>query len=308
MATEKKGKEDSEVMKKWKPYILERPVEETVLYEKVAPHIAKLTLNRPEVHNAFYYMDMQYEFDKKLKMGITDSEVKVIIITGAGRSFCSGDDLHRAPYEAFGGKPGEKLPQSNRLIGFWQLYESFRMLLYCPKFTIASVRGAAIGVGLWIAEFCDITIAGESAIFSEAEQRIGFAGFGINPLRMLEVGPKRATEWALTGKELSAQEAKEWGVVNKVVPDDKLEEETMNWAKMISLHSTDGLVNSKIYKQIALDAAGCGPSLMPLAVSHTLFTNLVWREDELNFLKLRTLVGTTEAFKKREAMWAELGF
>jgi enoyl-CoA hydratase/carnithine racemase len=107
---------------------------------------------------------------------------------------------------------------------------------------------------------------------------------------------------------LTAKQAEEWGIVNKVVPDDQLEEETMRWANMISLHSTDGLVNSKIYKQIALDMLGCGPSLTPLSVTHTLFTNLRWREDELNFLKLRTLVGTTEAFRQREERWANLGF
>ena len=85
MAAEKKTKEPSEVVKKWKPYEMERPAEEMVLYDKVAKHIAKITLNRPEVHNAWYYMGMQYEFDKKLRMGVRDDEVKAIIITGAGQ-------------------------------------------------------------------------------------------------------------------------------------------------------------------------------------------------------------------------------
>ena len=292
-----------------KGYKLEKPVEETILYEKVEKHIARVTLNRPEKHNALYPPDMFHEIGRKLRMGVVDDEVKVIIFRGAGPSFCTGDDLNKAPYEAFGGGAGSKPPQSVKIRGMHDLLE-FTGLNFCPKIIIGQIHGHVVGQGASILQTFDLAIAGESTRISRLEQRIGFAGLSSHVVMgLLNLGTKRLTEWLLTGRVLDAWEAKEWGLVNAVVPDDKLEEETMRWAKAISLHSTDGLTIGKYYRQIALEILGASAMERAWDLSWTLMTNLKWRDDEFNFLKERLVEGRTGgAFEKRENMWGKLGF
>ncbi len=298
----------SELVEKWKPYKLEKPLEETILYEKIDKHIARVILNRPEKHNAFYLNDMAVELIRKLDMAVHDHDVKVIIIKGNGPSFCTGDDLNRPPFEAYGGRPGKKVSQQDRLVGLGELFDRSRDIIYCPKNIVAQVHGWVMGMGLRLVTGADIAIAGESAKFSHAEQRIGFGGFLADPLTFLHLGPKRTREWLLTGKTLSAQEAKEWGLVNEVVPDDKLEEETLRWANTIALNAADGLMIGKLYTQLIYDAVGVTDLFHAGLVHHALFTNLVWGDDEFNFLKMRTLLGAKEAFRQREARWAKYGF
>ena len=289
-------------------YKLEKPVEETILLDKPEYNIARITFNRPEKHNSWYFPDQDRWFSKLVRQAIDDDDVKVIILRGNGPSFCTGDDLNRAPAEAFGLRPGERLSQMHRLRGFWELYHgSMRDILFCPKNVIGQVHGWAIGVGYTLAESCDLVVASENAKFSHAEQRIGFAGM-MYIMTILHVGPKRAREFVLTGEAMSSQKAMDWGLVNSVVPDDKLEAEAMRWAKMIALHSADGLMNSKMLMQLIYEIMGVGASHQATMTAHTLFTNLQWRPDEMNFLKLRTGIGATEAFKQREARWGELGF
>ena len=124
----------------------------------------------------------------------------------------------------------------------------------------------------------------------------------------MTVGLKRAREWALTGRELTAADAKEWGVVNKVVPREKLDEETLNWAKAICLHSADGLMITKTFLQLHYEMLGIGASFPASVLAHTLFTNLKWREDELNFLKTINKEGLKKAFKMRDDEWKKYGF
>ncbi|MBI2856764.1 MAG: enoyl-CoA hydratase/isomerase family protein [Chloroflexi bacterium] len=293
---------------KWKPYELEKPLEETILYDKVSPNIARITLNRPEKHNSFFFNDMMYELIRKLDKAVYDDEVKVIILKGNGPSFCTGDDLNRAPYEAYGGKPGEKLPQRKRLLGYGDAYERFKDVTYCRKNVIAQVHGWVMGMGTRLITGADIAIAGESARFAHREQRIGFGGYFGDPLTLLHLGPKKTREWLLTGRILTAQEAKEWGLVNAVVPDDKLEEETLRWANAVAQHSADGLMIGKLYMLLMFDAMGVSESFRAGIAYHTVFSNLVWGEDEFNFLKMRTLLGTSEAFRQREARWERYGF
>ena len=195
----------------------------------------------------------------------------------------------------------------HRLRGFWRAYEHFRNLLYCPKNTIASVHGNCIAGGVRYAEDCDLVIAAESTRFAHRENRIGMGGM-TDLYVLLHYGPKRTRELVLSGKIYSAREAYEWGLVNEVVPDDKLEEETLRWAKMVCLNAADGLMNSKMQMKTLYEALGVGTAYHARMMCHTLFSNLVWHDDEQNFLKLRTQVGAREAFRQREARYAELGF
>lgn len=292
-------------------YKLEKPVDEIVLYDKVTPEIARITLNRPEKHNAMWIPDSFEMFHDRLDTAVKDDEVKVVIVRGNGPSFCTGDDLNRPPYVVFGGRPGYKPSQADRLSGFRKGFDRyFRPIIFCPKTIIAQTHGMVLGWGLTPVLGSDLVIASEDTRFSHAEMRLGFGGLEdmLTILSILTVGLKRAREWALTGRELTASEAKEWGLVNKVVSRERLEEETLNWAKAICLHSADGLMITKTFLQLHYEMLGIGASFPASVLAHTLFTNLKWREDELNFLKVSEKEGLRQAFKKRDDQWKKYGF
>src|SRR3984957_15849713 len=226
-------------------YELEKPIEETVLVEyEVEPHIARVTLNRPDKHNALWPPEGFQELERRLIEVADNDEVKVIILRGAGPSFCSGDDLNRTPFESFGGRPGERLSQSKRLIGIRQTTSLFPTIVELPKPVVVEAHGTLLGAGFQMAMCADLCIAGESARFSRAEQRIGFGGQDpfTNVLGILTFGLKRTRELLLTGRAIDAETALDWGLVNEVVPDDELEETVLRWARGIAAHATDGIV------------------------------------------------------------------
>ena len=290
---------------------IEKPIEETILYEKVDKHIAKVILNRPEKANALYLPDMWEELHKKMELGIQDDDVKVIILCGNGNTFCAGDDLRRAPSEAFGLRPHQRLPQTKRILGMWNMREHlFPATLYNPKTVIASVQGAALAAGMTLALCCDLIIASEDAFFGHPGMRIGFGGFDPGLwVCALKMGINRGREILLTTRNVPAQEGKEWGFVNSVVPREKLEEETMRYAKAVSFHAADGLMIGRIQMHMLWDLLGTRTSMGTFtSLAHPLFTNLVWRDDEFNFLKVRSQQGIKEAFAQQKSMWEALGF
>jgi enoyl-CoA hydratase/carnithine racemase len=292
-------------------YVLEKPLDETVLYEKISPEIVTVTLNRPHKHNALFPPDMFNEVSRKIAMAVDDDDVKVIILKGNGKSFCSGDDLNLAPYDTYGGAPGTKPSQRVRVKAMltW-LNGMYRSLLYCPKTIICQAHGWTIGVGLAMLMCCDMAIAAESAKFSQRQQRTGFCGLsmGWQYIQLFNIGYKKMREWQLTGRTLTAQQAKEWDVVNDVVPDDKLEEETLRYAKAVALNPADSLMIAKTHLHMMFDLLGMPGQFTAGALAYPLFTNLKWEGEEFNFLKRRAEVGTTKAFAEREARWEELGF
>ncbi len=305
MTTEEKTKHSSG------KYELEKPLDETVLYEKITKDIVTVTLNRPEKHNALFPPDMFYEVTRKIEMAVDDDDVKVIILKGNGKSFCSGDDLNLAPYDTYGGAPGTKPSQRVRVKAMltW-LNGMYRALLYCPKTIICQAHGWTIGVGLAMLMCCDLAIVSESAKFGQRQQRTGFGGLsmGWQYIQLFNIGYKKMREWQLTGKTLTAQEALDWDVVNTVVPDDKLEEETMRYAKAVALNPADSLMIAKTHLHMMFDLMGMQGQFTAGALAYPLFTNLKWEDEEFNFLKRRGEVGVTAAFAEREARWEELGF
>ena len=292
-------------------YGLEKPIEETILYEKVTPEIARVMFNRPEKHNCILAPDMFMELQRKLNMAADDEETKVVILGGKGPSFCSGDDLRRAPYEVFGGSPGHVPSVNTRLQGFRKLEgDLVRLMVYYPKILITELHGWVIGIGQMLTLGSDLSIAAENTRMSARVMRTAFAGLEpcMEILSILNIGLKRDRELALTGKDLPIHQAKEWGLVNSVVPDDKLEEETMRWAQAVALMPGDGLANAKAYYSLCLDSLGVPESITGGYIAHTLMTNLKWRPDEFNFLRVKGKVGASDAFKQREDRWAKLGF
>jgi len=291
-------------------YELEKPIEDTVLLEmQVEPHIARVTLNRPEKHNALFPPEGFQELGRRLIEAARSDDVKVIILRGNGPSFCTGDDLNRTPFEAFGGVPGQKLPQSKRIVGIRETTALFPLIVELPKPVIVQAHGTLVGAGFQMALCADLVVAGESTKFTRAEQRIGFAGQDpfTNMLAILTFGLKRTRELLLTGRIIDAETAMEWGLVNEVVPDDELDEATLRWARGVAAHSIDGLVIGRQFHAITLQNMGFHANYMTSCLSHPLFTNLVWREDEWNFLKERNNAErTSEAFAEREQRWNDV--
>jgi enoyl-CoA hydratase len=182
--------------------------------------------------------------------------------------------------------------------------------LFSDKTIIAAVRGVAYGLGFNLALSCDFIVASSEAKFARRQSRIGFAGMDVLlPVVLLRLGVNRGYEVILTGKTVSATELHDWGVVNSVVPSADLDDEAMRFAWAIAAHSTDGLMLGRQAKKLFWDSMGLAQWKAFLAVAHPLFTNLVWRDDELNLLKERARLGSgSAALKYIHSHWNDLGF
>ena len=285
-----------------------------VIYEK-EDNIVRITLNKPEKLNAFTFIgrgEDAKEFYDALGQAEEDDDVKVVVIKGAGRAFGVGHDLTKVGfiYGMGTGQPGERRPsQRTRLkmdrVG---LCDDFMKLFYYSKVTIAQVHGYCVGGGLIISCLCDITIAAEDAQFGHTEQRLGFAGSGIPtmPILIMQIGLKRARELLLTGRMIDGKEAERIGLINWAVPVDRLEEEVNKLAKSICLQPRDGIAIGKAATHMAYDSLGLSSGFIQGYITHTLFTNLRWEDDEYNFFKERRDKGARAGFHGRDARYSGL--
>jgi len=200
------------------------------LLEVVTDGVAVLTLNRPDKLNAMSpaMLDTMLEALPRLA---DDGKVGVVVLTGAGRGFCAGGDVKAmAEGREFGGDTLEEKASALRT-----QMEVSRWLHEMPKPTIAMVRGAAAGAGLSLAMACDMRIAGDSARFAPAFARVGYSGdFGGSFFLTRLVGTAKARELYYTADILSAEQALALGLANRVVPDTRLEEETMALARRLA--------------------------------------------------------------------------
>ena len=185
--------------------------------------IAKITINRPQVHNAFTPKTVMEMIDA-FAYARDDSNVGVIVLTGAGdKAFCSGGDQK---VRGHGGYVGEdQIPRLNVL-------DLQRLIRVIPKPVVAMVKGYAIGGGHVLHIVCDLTIAADNAIFGQTGPKVGSfdAGYGSGYLARI-VGHKKAREIWFLCRQYNAQEALDMGLVNTVVPLDKVEEETIKWCE-----------------------------------------------------------------------------
>jgi enoyl-CoA hydratase/carnithine racemase len=288
----------------------EEDISNAVLYEVVERHICKITLNRPHRKNAILTPGMNELLLEAFVRAQDDDEVKVIVFGGVGSDFCSGEDTARTPVETFGLKQGERLAQSKRMRGIRKLLDStLNGTLWGDKVMILAGQGAVLGQGFSIAMTADILVLSDDAYVARRQSRIGFAHFETQmPMTLMRLGLNRGMEILLTGRTMTAQELKEWGVANSVVPREKLEDEAMRYARAIAAQSTDGLMLGKRALQQYLHGVGMGAFQNFATVAHPLFTNMVWREDEANFLKMRNEHGGKDAMKELNKIWDDLGF
>ena len=211
-------------MPEWKT---ERTYED-ILYE-TSEGMAKITINRPQVRNAFRPKTI-FELIDAFAQARDDSQIGVVILTGAGeKAFCSGGDQS---VRGHGGYVGEdQVPRLNVL-------DLQRLIRAIPKPVIAMVAGYAIGGGHVLHIVCDLTIAADNAIFGQTGPKVGSfdGGYGSGYLARI-VGHKKAREIWYLCRQYDAQQALEMGLVNTVVPLERLEEETVQWAREILAQS-----------------------------------------------------------------------
>jgi len=200
-----------------------------IKYHK-AEGIAKITINRPRVRNAFRPLTVD-EMMHALHDARFDGEIGVVILTGEGeKAFCSGGD------QKIRGDAGYKDDAKGTMR--LNVLDFQRQIRTCPKPVIAMVAGYAIGGGHILHLVCDLTIAADNAVFGQTGPKVGSfdGGFGASYMARI-VGQKKAREIWYLCRQYDAQQALEMGLVNTVVPLDRLEEETVQWCREILANS-----------------------------------------------------------------------
>jgi 2-(1,2-epoxy-1,2-dihydrophenyl)acetyl-CoA isomerase len=221
--------------------------------------VATIELNRPQALNA-WNQQFGLELRAALERAGKEEAVRAVVITGAGRAFSSGADLKDF---------GVELDTDGRPDVYKALTERYHPVMHAvrelPKPVVASVNGAAAGIGCSLALCCDLVLAAQSAYFLLAFVNIGLVPDGGSSLFVpARVGAARATEMAMLGERIHAPQALEWGLINRVVPDERLAEETGALARRLasgptrSYAGTKRLVNNWLYprmdEQLELEA------------------------------------------------------
>ncbi len=202
-------------------------------YQEILYHttdgIAKITINRPHVHNAFTPLTVD-EMSDALSLARNDSSIGVVILCGAGgRAFCSGGD------QKIRGQAGYNDPQGVERLNVLDFQRQMRTL---PKPIIAMVAGYAIGGGHILHMMADLTIAADNSIFGQTGPKVGSfdGGYGASYMARI-IGQKKARELWFLCRQYNAKQALEMGLVNTVVPLEDLEDETIKWCKEILQNS-----------------------------------------------------------------------
>lgn len=200
-----------------------------------APCIAKITIDRPEVRNAFRPLTI-VEIGQALEDAREDPEVGAIVLTGEGPlAFCSGGDQRVRGDSGYMSEPpteGTSAAAGAKAVGRFHVTDLHIQIRRLPKPVVAMVAGYAIGGGHVLHLVCDLTIAADNARFGQTGPKVGSfdGGFGAGLLANM-VGPKKAKEIWFLCRQYSAQEALAMGLVNTVVPLERLEEETVQWCR-----------------------------------------------------------------------------
>jgi len=223
---------------------------ETVVYESVEDKIRRLTLNRPEKLNAMSPKLLE-ELDDVMTVFEDDPDASVLIVRGAGRAFCAGYDLNAAASSP----GGRKFTVSTDRILCQRLINRWQRLWSLPKPTIAQVHGFCLAGATELIGHCDIVFASEDATFGHpAGRQLGvLPSLSLWPVLM---GPRKSKEYFFTGDTMSAQEALDWHLINRVYPKDKLEEETLNYARRVAMVSVELLALHKAAVNRYLEVTG----------------------------------------------------
>lgn len=272
-----------------KSYPTETPPPPTPAFLKLsfpAPRVVLVRMDRPKDLNAMSTAG-QWEMDSVWKWFDDEPKLSVAIITGTGRAFSAGADLKEwnnsmsddaDPSKRMGNAPAFK-PLSRRL---------------GKKPVIAAVNGLAMGGGCEFIVNCDLVVAADDAYFGLPEVRRGIAAIGGALPRLIRtIGLQRASEFALTGRNVTAQEMYQWGIVNKIVPKDQVVDEAVKYAEAIAKNSPDAIICSR---------AGIRQGWESAAVERAVECTLENQFAELQ--KGENIIEGLKAFaEKREPVW-----
>ena len=274
--------------------------------------VATITLNRPDKLNAIndaMLRDLRKALDKVKR----DFESEVVVIKGAGKSFCAGQDLS-------GEGTDQVMPPNPRAKGY--LYDMFAISLQnqsvwqyifeFPKITVAQVHGYCLGAGLDLAMACRAIIATEDAVLGDPSVRMGLAS--PNPLWTYRIGLKKSKELLLTGKYIDGKEAERIGLAMKAVPADKLEEEmssiTEGFAKSAGIGGFDQVTDFWSFNMAALDLGGLAAARRLAGNAYVLSAiqrpgRSITDRGEFNFYDVRDKKGLKAAIEERDAPFKE---
>ena len=220
---------------------------ELLLFEKKGS-VGWFILNRPKQRNALS-LELMNKMQKKLNMVAKNQGIKVVVIKGNGPSFCAGHDMDELVGKNYDINHFRKI--------FSVCSDMMQTLHHIPQPVIAQVHGVAMAAGCQLVAACDLAIADSKTKFSTPGVKIGlFCSTPMVPLSRV-IGRRRALDMLFTGRFITAQEAEQFGLVNKVVEPDKLAKETENWAMEIAQYSrfTLGFGKKAFYKQVDIDEA-----------------------------------------------------
>ncbi|MBI2958640.1 MAG: enoyl-CoA hydratase/isomerase family protein [Chloroflexi bacterium] len=282
---------------------------EIIYHKDRAQRVARITLNRPEKLNAITHA-MKNAFLTAIHDAESDDAIKVVIIQGAGRAFCSGIDLGVAftDPETWGVQaphPGEKArrPSLRRMLTWdrWQCLEFISSIGRCNKATIARVQGYALALGFDIAMQCDLVIASEEAVVGNAQTR-AMGGFydGTVYARYLRLGNGFTKEHCFAPRLYDAQEGMRRGFVNRVVPLDRLDEEVDKCARGICEMPADGITIGKNMQIALLDIMGYRKGLNAGYMHHVVHGNMRWDPGEYIYFRERSKKGARTFFVARD--------
>lgn len=282
----------------------------TILYEKdkTDRHIVFITLNVPEKNNAISIGPdkMTGELIDAVDRVNRDDEIKVVIFKANGKNFCGGFDLSNV-YRVYGGSPDVRPRQSQRLqVDFDHIAGLPRAIIFCNKVAITQVHGWCVEAGMYIAQCSDMAIATKDAKFAHRGQRLAFGGMPFMPFELFQGHTKKITEFLITGRTISGEEAEEIGIINKAVEPEDLEETVYNLAKVVVLLPRDAIVMGKMRRRISYEMMGA-LNFTVHPVFHTLSTNLVYADDEKEnvFIRDRERIGEKAAFHKLHSAFEE---
>lgn len=212
-------------------------ISDAAICEITEAGIATITLNRPDIHNAFDDV-LIADLTAKIETLNTDPAVRVIILTGAGKSFSAGADLNWMKRMA-GYSHAENLADSRALA------KLMKVLNFSSKPTIALVNGAAFGGGVGLAACCDIVIASDRASFCLSEVKLGLIPAVISPYVVEAIGVNQARRYFLTAERFNAQTAQQIGLVHEVVSGDELTARGQEMAKILLANGPDAMHAAK---------------------------------------------------------------
>lgn len=269
---------------------------------------AYITLNAPQRKNAMnaaMWDQLMAAYDRAEE----DDDVRVVVLRGAGDDFCAGHDLSEVGNQYDDGATDadgrKRRPSQRARLQYDKDYiERFQRIFTFLKPTLCLVKGYCLGGGLYMAESADLLIAADNARLGHPEQKLGLSGAAyLDCWEIITLGARKARELLLLAEVWSAQEARENGLVNKVVPLAELDARGEEWAERIVRLPRDGIALGKAATNLAMQTLGVTGQFGYGHVLHALATNMRWEPGEFNFMKERKTMGVRGMNHAREAFY-----